>query len=76
MNDTRGMLTDGLCRARSSAVVELGVGLLMLALLIEGLLLWLAAPQGLRLSAGAVYLVMAALMLWAWPPARRWPPPP
>lgn len=72
MNDTRGMLTAGLCRARSSAVVELGVGLLMLALLIEGLLLWLAAPQGLRLSAGGVYLVMAALMLWAWPPARRW----
>ncbi|HET8790509.1 MAG TPA: CDP-alcohol phosphatidyltransferase family protein [Modicisalibacter sp.] len=72
MNDNHAMIATGLRKAQPSALAELGAGLLLLALLVEGLLLWLAAPQGLRLSAGAVYLAMAGLMLWAWPPARRW----
>lgn len=72
MNDNQGTIVTGLRKTQPSALAELAAGLLLLALLVEGLLLWLAAPQGLRFSAGAVYLAMAALMLWAWPPARRW----
>lgn len=72
MNDNQGTIATGLRKTQPSALAELAGGLLLLALLVEGLLLWLAAPQGLRLSAGAVYLAMAALVLWAWPPARRW----
>lgn len=56
----------------ASTLAELGAGLALLFLLVEGLLLWLAAPSGLRLSAGAVYLGMASLVLWAWPSACRW----
>ncbi|SDK77244.1 Phosphatidylglycerophosphate synthase [Modicisalibacter muralis] len=72
MSDNQTTLATGLRKAQPSTLVELAAGLLLLALLVEGLLLWLAAPQGLRLSAAGVYLTMAALVLWAWPPARRW----
>lgn len=71
MREREGLLVAERWRAHSPALAELGAGLMVLAVLIEGLLLWLAAPDGLRLSALAVYLSMAALVLWAWPSARR-----
>lgn len=52
--------------------VEMAAGLALFALLVEGLLLGLAAPGGLRLSAGLVFLTMLGLIAWRWPTAWRW----
>ncbi|WP_253273021.1 YceI family protein [Halomonas sp. PR-M31] len=53
-------------------LVECIIALILFVGLLEGLLLWLAAPVGLRLSAGAVYLVMIVMVLKSWPATRRW----
>lgn len=58
--------------AHVTALTELVVGLAIFALLLEGVLLGLTAPVGLRLSAGVVYVGMVLLLLWAWPAACRW----
>ncbi|WP_136064348.1 CDP-alcohol phosphatidyltransferase family protein [Modicisalibacter radicis] len=52
--------------------VEMAAGLALFVLLVEGLLLGLAAPAGLRLSAGLVFLTMLGLIAWRWPTAWRW----
>ncbi|WP_129138863.1 CDP-alcohol phosphatidyltransferase family protein [Modicisalibacter coralii] len=45
--------------------------LTLFALLVESLLAWLAAPAGLRVSAGAIYLAMLVLVAWGWAPSRQ-----
>ncbi|WP_227369873.1 CDP-alcohol phosphatidyltransferase family protein [Halomonas sp. M20] len=59
-------------RFSTSTLIECFVASLLFVGLLEGLLLWLAAPVGLRLSAGAVYLIMVVMVLKSWPATRRW----
>ncbi|MGC3875236.1 CDP-alcohol phosphatidyltransferase family protein [Halomonas sp. GXIMD04776] len=53
-------------------LVECVIALVVFVGLLEGVLLWLAAPLGLRVSAGVVYLTMIVMVLKTWPPTRRW----
>ncbi|SHE99158.1 Phosphatidylglycerophosphate synthase [Modicisalibacter ilicicola DSM 19980] len=54
------------------AFAEFCAALVMFALLLEGVLVWLAAPVGLRMSAGAVYVAMVVIVLKTWPSTSRW----
>ena len=59
-------------RLAPTRLLEMVAGLALFALLLEGLLLGLSAPTGLRASAGLVFLAMLGLIAWCWPSARRW----
>nr|WP_299245490.1 CDP-alcohol phosphatidyltransferase family protein [uncultured Halomonas sp.] len=59
-------------RFNAPTLIEGIIALLLFVGLLEGLLLWLAAPVGLRLSASAVYLIMVVMVLKSWPTTRRW----
>lgn len=53
------------------SLAESLAGLTLFLLLVESLLAWLAAPAGLRVSAGAIYLSMLGLVAWGWAPSRH-----
>lgn len=59
-------------RLNTLTLVEGAIALVMFVGLLEGLLLWLDAPIGLRLSASAVYLSMVVVVLTSWSTTRRW----
>nr|WP_298412834.1 CDP-alcohol phosphatidyltransferase family protein [uncultured Halomonas sp.] len=59
-------------RRNASSLIECIIALILFVGLLEGLLLWLDAPVGLRLSASAVYLIMVVMVLKSWPATRRW----
>ncbi|WP_148254472.1 CDP-alcohol phosphatidyltransferase family protein [Aidingimonas lacisalsi] len=66
---TRHVNTQGGTRSRLplAMVWELGVGLLVAALLTETVRLITAAPVTFHLGVGSIYLGMAGLLLWWWP---------